>query len=791
MGRRLCLIICVLILPIVNVQANDDPFNFYIDEELIIHPGEIVPLRFAWHNLVDDERHFIIELNQTSPEITVLDLETNWTRVASGRLGEMTVNVSAQSNASYGSNTISFDIKSQEDANWMITHELDVVVSRWSDLVFGANNGSSFYVQQNVNTTLAMNISNKAGFTDLITISMKTNSDWEYGFIGDTNNDKELQIELLDGGDVFVNFYIITPPIVNGSPLAATGPSFTLEAMSGLDKRIVSWNFVLEMQTFHNITIDSQPEELTFDPGDEGRIPVTIRNNGNTDTFLDTRLKFGIEEGERLEINGWTVAIFNAFEMTPLSPNESRTIEIGFDSPNIAEGNFSVELIAQPLNFPQRAETIELTSSIKLTSGGEIIHNDLECLNVEITIVCQKQIQIKNNGNFFDQFKLSIVDESNMHFEISNEIIGLSRDDISQQIPLNLTVIDGIEGLTVGTATLQLSGLDGEVYDSLPITATTSPFVDWKWSNADSAVSNNRLEIVMTLRNEGNIEDGLIVKISSSYFTDMSIIPPDNAIFETNSEKIRSFEIIGVPIGSNFTFRAWAEIPDDQKSSDFFFLNVTANSRLAEDKPFTFSANTTFDAVNIEDSSKAGFTDKLTDYVGQIIQIIWAWKYILGAVLLSGLIINKAVYDRRVRNQNQSLLAQAEAPAQSEENWMEEFARKKQQTPQITESPAMDANEFSNMFMASSGPRKPSMLPVNDRLVDAANTVIDHHDQTVVKSKMQELSDSIARGEVSKPHSANSKLPDDIVPITNRTVIAKSDQDNVPDMFNLDDLDLE
>ena len=32
---------------------------------------------------------------------------------------------------------------------------------------------------------------------------------------------------------------------------------------------------------------------------------------------------------------------------------------------------------------------------------------------------------------------------------------------------------------------------------------------------------------------------------------------------------------------------------------------------------------------------------------------------------------------------------------------------------------------------------------------------------------------------------------DDIVPITNRTVIAKSDQDNVPDMFNLDDLDLE
>ena len=109
----------------------------------------------------------------------------------------------------------------------------------------------------------------------------------------------------------------------------------------------------------------------------------------------------------------------------------------------------------------------------------------------------------------------------------------------------------------------------------------------------------------------------------------------------------------------------------------------------------------------------------------------------------------------------------------------------------VEEPVRADANEFSNIFMASSGPRKPSMQPVDDRLVDAANTVIDHHDQTVVKSKMQELSDSIARGEVSKPHSANSQLPDDIVPITNRTVIAKSDQDNVPNMINLDDLDLE
>ena len=48
------------------------------------------------------------------------------------------------------------------------------------------------------------------------------------------------------------------------------------------------------------------------------------------------------------------------------------------------------------------------------------------------------------------------------------------------------------------------------------------------------------------MRNDGNTADGLVVRMSSSYFTDMSFIPPSNAIVEDGSTNIRSFEVVNM-----------------------------------------------------------------------------------------------------------------------------------------------------------------------------------------------------------------------------------------------------
>ncbi len=374
MRRIVAVLIVTMVLPTIPVSANATPFDFFIDEEVIIHPDETVQFRIAWHNIVGDERHFAIALNNSDSNLSIEGLPEDWTRVGSGRLGEMTINVTVLPNSNYETISFGLNITCQEVPEWNLIQDVDVIVSRWSNLQFGANDGSSFYVQQNVNTSLAMNISNNAGFDDFVKVKIDTDSNWQYGFIGDQNGDNEVHLDLNDGDDVFINFWIITPAIIDGAPLAGTGPTFSLEAESSLDRRVESWTFSLEMQTFHNMTVDVVGQNLSLEPDDDGRLEVTIRNNGNIDTYLDASLKLGNLNDDRIEAENWTVAIFNAFEFQSLAPNESRVIEIGFDAPNVNAGAFDVELVVMPQSFPQRASAVSISSEIDWRRSGTIFH---------------------------------------------------------------------------------------------------------------------------------------------------------------------------------------------------------------------------------------------------------------------------------------------------------------------------------------------------------------------------------------------------------------------------------
>ena len=116
----------------------------------------------------------------------------------------------------------------------------------------------------------------------------------------DLNGDNEIHLDLDDGEDVFVNFWIEVPAVTDGMPLAGAGPTFILEAESTLDRRITNWSFSLEMQTWHNITIDAVGDDLLLGPGKTGTIDVTIRNNGNVETLLDATLRLGSTTNDRI-----------------------------------------------------------------------------------------------------------------------------------------------------------------------------------------------------------------------------------------------------------------------------------------------------------------------------------------------------------------------------------------------------------------------------------------------------------------------------------------------------------
>ena len=790
MRRWMVVVLVALMLPTLPVSADQDPFNFYIDDEIVAHPGETVQLRIAWQNIVGTARHFSVSLNSTGDNLTVSDLASDWTRVASGRLGEMLINITVAPNSNFETQSFSLDFLCQEVENWSLTHNVDVLISKWSNIRFGSNDGSEFYVLQDVRTGFAVNVSNQADYDDTVKLRFNTQTNWEYGFDDDLNDDGELVIDLQSGENDFISFYIQTPPIIDGGPLAGTGPQFSLEAVSNLDRRVSSWNFSLRMETYHNMTIDVVEDNLTIEPGDNERLEVVVRNNGNTATYLDAGLLYGDSREDRFEINNWTVAIFNAFEFQPLEPNESRAIEIGFSAPNINLGSVGLELDIMPQSFPQRATSVQISSSIDWQKNGSVSKIGDSCAEVEWNQTCQQLIQIENTGNFFQDYLLEIRDSSGMYFEITQETIGLSRSQNSTEIPLNITPFENAEAFTSGSAKLVLTLDDGTLVDSLDITSKTAPRVFWIWEDSATSVSNGRLEMAITMRNDGNTADGLVVRMTSSYFTEMSFIPPNNAIIEDGSKNIRSFEIINIDKGANFTFRAWAKIPDNQNSADDFYVTITAHSRLADDKPFTFTANTSFDAAISSNDNQEGIVDSIGDILSTIFAVIWAWKWIAIATIASGLMINKSIRDRRGRLADMELMNSQQNVEQKPDDWMAEFATKKQPTPQIAQSPQIPSEVFTGMFQAVGGGQKPVAEPVDSRLVSAASTVLDHHDTVATKSKLDDLVENLAAGNVSTPHTANVALPDDIVPVTERTVPKPQADVSVPTMLDLDDLDL-
>ena len=116
-----------------------------------------------------------------------------------------------------------------------------------------------------------------------------------------------------------------------------------------------------------------------------------------------------------------------------------------------------------------------------------------------------------------------------------------------------------------------------------------APVVDWSLQGLVAEKDAiGRYNIAMTLRNDGNAADGIIVQLQCSHYTPMSLLPPTGSSFEEDVEYPRSFEINDIGFGSNFTVRGWAEIPTDQSSNGTMFLNITIRSSFAPDEAISF-----------------------------------------------------------------------------------------------------------------------------------------------------------------------------------------------------------
>ena len=84
MRRVLVILLALAILPQLHVNAEEDPFNIYVENDTIVHPGETISFRIAWHNIVGFERHIMLDLDSSHQNLSIEGLPLSAKRVASG-----------------------------------------------------------------------------------------------------------------------------------------------------------------------------------------------------------------------------------------------------------------------------------------------------------------------------------------------------------------------------------------------------------------------------------------------------------------------------------------------------------------------------------------------------------------------------------------------------------------------------------------------------------------------------------------------------------------------------------
>ena len=775
--RRLVVIALLLICtisPIIgntsaNTDSTDDNLEIVASDNHIIHRGETIEASITVRNVGDETT--IIDFSYALPDnISISNLPNQFT-LNSGQVRMFKFYYTCDEYAPYNS-VISFvNITSDSEVGKVYSNLFNLIISKDSDLQFGVDDDSEFIVDPGLRTNLAVNMTNHGMFTDDVSFSISTNSNWQWGWTMD-NVQNGMAMESFQSGELkFIRMWIDIPQVIDSNPLYLSGPRFSLTATSGLDLVEVTWSFELLMSEFRNVSLSSHGDDLLLDPDSNNGIPVTIRNSGNVENLFTLDLQIIDSDGnviddipisDRIEYNGWTVAIFGGYEEELLMPTNSRTFEVGFQSPNTNSGEINVRVKITPNGALSRAISVDLTSQIIWDRAFET-----ELLSQDCTLLpgesCNPEFRIFNDGNYQDQFTISTIQIP--------EFVTLDFEQSSLEIPKNtfsdiddftITAKNEVEAFSNSQVIFQvyLTNEPSQV-KNVAIDIVIAPKIDWSIQDlTEEEDALGRFNIAMTLRNDGNAADGIIVQLQCSHFTQMTLIPPVDSIVESGVEFPRSFEINDIEFGSNFTVRAWAEIPTEQTSNGTMYLNVSIRSSFAPDEPISFTTNVGYKGVPWQQENSIEEEDGLVKIFAQTTEFISSWKWIILSVVASTLIIGKALRDRKLRTEQDDIFSQINNKDNKPEidDWMSKFDKKNDETISTIESPQISPENFERGFKSKSIGQKPVTEPVNEKLRDAASLVLDTHDKSSVVKEADELLDSINAEGINSPAEENTKL---------------------------------
>ena len=764
----LCIASPLIISSVADNNAGPVGLEVSPSGDYIIHRGETIEATLTVRNLADVST--IISFSSNMPEnISISNLPNQFT-LAQNQIRQFKFQLSCDENAPFEDRIALVNVTSSHQSSVVYSSTYYLRIAKYSNLSFGVVDNSEFIVDPGIRTNLAVNMTNHGLYNDDVTFSIQTDSGWLWGWTSDSVFDDKV-IEAFNPGELkFISLWIDIPEVINSNPLYLTGPRFSLTGTSSLDNAVATWNFDLLMSDFSNVSLVNRADDIMVSPDSSNRLPITIENSGNIENLVSIDLQIidennqpitSIPTADRIEYNGWIVAIFGGYEDELLQPGETRTFEVGFQSPNQNDGDLGLRVEITPSGASNRAIFVDLVSEINWSRSYSVEVNDFDCVLLP-SESCNPKFTVVNEGNYQDIVEIDIVSIPDfVTMDVTEVAFEIPRNSYITIDNIMITAKDGFDAYTNGIVVyeIKLQG-DEKSAQTIDVEIVIAPRIDWSLQDLvteEDAIG--RYNVAMTLRNDGNAADGIIVQLQCSHFTPMTLIPPTGSTIEEGVEFPRSFEISNIGYGANFTVRAWAEIPLDQTSNGTMFLNVTIRSNFAPDEPISFSTSVEYLGNQWQTKSSANEQNNFAAILDDTISVIFAWKWVIISVMLSILFLRKAYNDRNVRKQDARLLAELNTSSYDKANddWMRKFERKETADVRI-DSPSISAEEFENSFKKKSAGTKQATEPVNEQLRNAASLVLDAHDKSARLNTADELLDSISLDGINELPVENNAL---------------------------------
>lgn len=751
----LVLLLLMSTLPLHHASAETQP-GLTCPETASLVPGQPMAVTVLQHGL---EPYALSITNTSLVEVGAL------TNTTVGGNQSWTVTLTAALNAPSGH--VDLPINLSDGSTTLATCTIDVWIRPASALVLGVSGESTLTVNEGVTTQVAVNLTNVGSEPEDVHFHLDTASDWTWGWTLNGVKVDDPNVSVNPGELVYIGAWVDVGVVGDdGLPLAGTGPSFTLTASSSFDGRGDAWTFILAMEEIKRVSVSSTDATQPVAPGTDERVQVVVTNRGNVPAPVDLSLIAlnddgtpvqGFEPIDRFQRDGWTLALFGALPSVALEPGASRTIEVGLLAPWVSDGRMDVRLRA---TIGSSTDNVDLAGVIDLKRSFEVSDLIVRCPDLEVDRPCEVRANVRNTGTYDDVAAVNLVlgEESQgiVNMSAPTQRVVLSHGDDKDIVIALLTAHP--DALAFQSATLEVFiGPEGA---TLPLVQTLdlriAPRVEWVFESVvQEEDARQRVSVTATLRNDGNVVDGLVVSMKASHGMDMGLIPPEGAILEDDADPVRSFEVEGLPIGDNITLRAWFDLPADENVNGTVYVNLSVRSRYVPEQTFQETIVAPYLGVPWQQTSASGGFDlrAMAQQAWGLVQVTW---HIVLAVGVATVILNRAV-TRRADQRAERATAQVEsAPPETVEDWMAGF-QTKQGEPVPTPSPSVDASAFEQAFRNRSNPSPAPTPAPPTALTDAASIVLDARTSQAASARLDELAANLA------PPSEASKDIDSIL----------------------------